>query len=154
MHGIDEQSPLRRVQARRSYASPDPSPRPRLQPRAAAEAHISTEKLVPYAVSEEHERGQLADKRSDTTPGLDAVGRRSGPRPGGVPGLADRHQRDRCVLLCHDQPRRARCADLGVWTVGLWSGTVVSSWGWWLGRSAPSPLAVASLLHGAHSGCE
>jgi hypothetical protein len=36
-----------------------------LQPRAAAEARIPTEKLVPYAVSEEHERGQLADKRSD-----------------------------------------------------------------------------------------
>jgi hypothetical protein len=38
--------------------------------------------------------------------------------------------------------------------VGVWSGTVVSLREWWLGRSGPSPVAVAPLLHRAHTGCE
>ena len=63
MHGIDELERAPRIQAQALVPAPDPSPRLRLRPRAAAETPIPTEKLVPYAVIEEHEGGQYADKR-------------------------------------------------------------------------------------------
>src|SRR5829696_6042034 len=49
---------------------------------------------------------------------------------------------------------RVRRGSRGVRTVGLWSGTVVFLAGGWSGRFAPSPVAVAPLLRGAHTWCE
>jgi hypothetical protein len=57
MHGIHELERAPPSSGKALVRAPDPSPRLRLRPRAAAEARIPTEKLVPYAVSEEHERG-------------------------------------------------------------------------------------------------
>ena len=51
----------------------------------------------------------------------------------------------------------ASCARRGIRTavaVVLWSGTVVSLRGGWLGRSAPSRAALTPRLRGAHTGCE
>jgi hypothetical protein len=54
---------------------------------------IPTEKLVPYALSEEHEGGQHADKRNHATPGFDARDTtKAGLDREGVTGLAGRQQ--------------------------------------------------------------
>jgi hypothetical protein len=96
MHGLDELERAPPSSGKALARAPDPSPRRRLRPRAAAETRIPTEKLVPYPVSEEHEGGQYADKRSHATPGLDARGTaKAGLDREGVTGLADRHERVR-----------------------------------------------------------
>jgi hypothetical protein len=46
--------------------------RVRLWPRAAAQERIPTEKLVPYALSEEHERGRHKTRVCASAPGTTA----------------------------------------------------------------------------------
>ena len=68
MHGIDEPERAPPSSGRALVPAPD-----FLQDYAYGRAlpwrHDPAEKLVPYAVSEEHEGGQHADKRSHASPG-------------------------------------------------------------------------------------
>jgi hypothetical protein len=80
----------RQVQARVSSALPTFSETPPTAARCRGGTYPG-EKLVRYAVSEEHEGGQHADQRSHATPGLDArETTKAGLDREGVTGLADR----------------------------------------------------------------
>jgi hypothetical protein len=90
MHGIDELERAPPSSGKALVRAPD-----LLQDCACGRAlpwrHVPAERLVPYAVSEEHEGGQHADKRSHATPGLDArEATNAGLDREGVTGLADR----------------------------------------------------------------
>jgi hypothetical protein len=71
MHAIDELERAPRIRHRLSSAR---ATLLQTTPTAAraAETRIPTEKLVPYALGEEHEGGQHADKHGLATPGSDA----------------------------------------------------------------------------------